>query len=73
VSAHREASSALQYFQSRPGEFDLVVTDLALRGMSGIDLAEALLRKRPDLPVIMTSGHSAWRIVNGPNGLGSAN
>jgi len=50
-----------------------VVTDLALRGMSGIDLSEGLLRKRPDLPVIMTSGHFSVEDTERANGLESAN
>ena len=37
-------------------DFDLVLTDLSLPGQSGLDLAKALLVRRPDLPVICTSG-----------------
>ena len=36
---------------------DLVVTDLRLPGMSGIDLVERLRAARPDLPVVVVSGH----------------
>jgi len=57
VTAHGEASSALQDFRTRPAEFHGVVTDLALRGMSGLDLAEALRNIRPEIPVLMTSGY----------------
>jgi PAS domain S-box-containing protein len=39
--------------------FDLVVTDYSMPGMSGIDLARAVRRLRPGLPVIMSSGFVA--------------
>jgi DNA-binding NarL/FixJ family response regulator len=47
----------LQDFRARAAEFDGVVTDLALRGMSGLDLAEGLCKIRPGIPVLMTSGY----------------
>ncbi len=37
--------------------FDLVLSDLGMPGMSGMDLAEALLQIRPELPIIITSGY----------------
>ena len=36
---------------------DLVVTDFNMPGESGLDLAQALARGRPQLPVIITSGY----------------
>jgi signal transduction histidine kinase/ActR/RegA family two-component response regulator len=48
---------ALAAFRSRSHDFDAVVTDLAMPGMSGFDLARELLHIRPDIPIIMTSGH----------------
>ena len=40
-----------------PRQFDLVVTDLNMPGMSRLDFARALARLRPDLPVVLASGH----------------
>jgi CheY-like chemotaxis protein len=57
VTGHGYASSAMQEFRARPNEFDAVVTDLALRGMSGLELATELLRLRPGIPIILTSGY----------------
>ena len=37
---------------------DLVVVDVMLPGMDGIELVEHLLRRQPDLPVLVISGHS---------------
>jgi PAS domain S-box-containing protein len=36
---------------------DLVVTDFNMPGESGLDLAQALIARRPGLPVIITSGY----------------
>jgi CheY-like chemotaxis protein len=45
-------------FCAQPNQFDLVITDLTMPGMTGVDLAKAMLAVRPDLPVILTSGFS---------------
>ncbi|AWN48017.1 hybrid sensor histidine kinase/response regulator [Methylobacterium terrae] len=38
--------------------FDLVVADLAMPGMSGLDLAEAVRERWPDLPFLLVTGHA---------------
>jgi PAS domain S-box-containing protein len=57
VSGYTDPSEALQAFRSHPQDFDVVVTDLSMPGMSGFDLARGLLEIRPELPIVMTSGH----------------
>ncbi len=47
---------ALKTFESNPNQFDAVVTDCAMPGISGIDLSRAFLRLRPELPIVVTSG-----------------
>ena len=37
---------------------DLVVTDHIMPGLSGTDLAQALAKERPDLPVLIVSGYA---------------
>jgi signal transduction histidine kinase len=37
---------------------DLLVTDHLMPGMTGVDLAKAIGRKRPDLPVLLISGYA---------------
>ncbi|MCP9463222.1 MAG: sigma-54 dependent transcriptional regulator [Nitrospira sp.] len=39
--------------------FDLVITDLRLRGEDGLDLTEELLRIHPGLPVIILTAHGS--------------
>ncbi|MGF3022569.1 response regulator [Methylobacterium aquaticum] len=38
--------------------FDLVVADLAMPGMSGLDLAEAVRERWPALPFLLVTGHA---------------
>jgi DNA-binding NtrC family response regulator len=37
------------------GDFDVVVTDLNMRGMSGIELCDRIVTNRPDVPVIVVT------------------
>jgi len=56
VVTQGDGQSALQLFQENPNEFDLVITDYAMPGISGGDLAKALLSIRPKLPIILLTG-----------------
>lgn len=40
-----------------PGAFDLVISDMNMPGMSGIDVAREVLQLRPELPVVITTGY----------------
>jgi signal transduction histidine kinase/HAMP domain-containing protein/ActR/RegA family two-component response regulator len=48
--------TALADFQARSEEYDLVVSDLAMPGMTGSHLAAALRRIRPRIPILITTG-----------------
>jgi CheY-like chemotaxis protein len=51
------AQEALTAFGREPHGFTLVLTDLTMPGgMSGLELAEAVLAIRPDIPVVIASG-----------------
>src|SRR5512139_1498215 len=45
---------ALQILES--ATFDLIITDLKMTGMTGIDLAKQVLQKVPGLPVVILTG-----------------
>jgi PAS domain S-box-containing protein len=48
---------ALAAFTQKPNDFDLVITDMTMPGMSGIDLADALLQVRDDIPIVLATGY----------------
>ncbi len=56
VSTHARPEVALAAFREGAADVDLVVTDWHMSGMSGEELAAAVLRLRPELPVVMVSG-----------------
>jgi CheY-like chemotaxis protein len=57
VTGMTRPAEAIDAVRADPRSFDLVLSDLGMPGMSGMDLAEALLQIRPDLPIIITSGY----------------
>jgi CheY-like chemotaxis protein len=52
------SSEAWEMFERRPDLFDLVVTDMTMPGLTGVDLARNVTALRPDIPVILCTGHS---------------
>jgi PAS domain S-box-containing protein len=50
--------SAWTSFDADPGAFDLVLTDQTMPGRTGLSLAAELKRRRPDIPVLLMTGHS---------------
>ena len=56
IVACASAEEALEEF--RKGAFDIVITDVSLPVMSGIDLARRILAMKPRLPIIIASGYS---------------
>ena len=57
VTGHTCPETALADFGARPFDFDVVVTDLSMPQMSGLELARAVRAARPGLPIVMTSGY----------------
>lgn len=58
VTAARNGVEALQIFQEDPNAFDLVLTDMTMPKMSGMELTRQCLSLRPELPVILCTGYS---------------
>jgi len=54
---------AVQLFDSRADETELLLTDVSLPGKTGIELARALLRKKPSLKVLFISGHVGAEVI----------
>lgn len=52
--------AALELFRSKPHFYHAVVTDMTMPRMTGVELSEKLLGVRPDIPIIICTGHSAF-------------
>jgi PAS domain S-box-containing protein len=70
VTSVHSAAEALKTFHQQPGGIDLVITDLTMPGMNGIDLASALHEARPELPIILASGFGGLRTAHFARGPG---
>lgn len=62
------AQEALALVEAQPDKFDIVFTDVVMPGISGIELAEALRSRFPQLPVVLTSGYSQVLAQEGTHG-----
>ena len=49
---------ALERFRLNSDHFDLVITDMTMPQMTGVNLSEKIMGIRPDIPVIICTGHS---------------
>jgi CheY-like chemotaxis protein len=47
---------ALETFRADPQAFDVVITDLTMPGMTGIQLARELIKIEPEIPIIICTG-----------------
>mgnify|MGYP006276538145 CR=1 FL=1 len=57
VEAKSSPIEALQLFMEDPARFDLVITDLTMPEMTGLQLAGELRKANPNIPVIMMTGY----------------
>jgi len=58
VTTRTSSVEALEAFRANPDKYDLVITDMTMPNMTGIDLAPRLLEIRPDIPIIICTGFS---------------
>ena len=56
VTRCEQSDLALTRFRAAPREFDLIVTDWAMPGMSGTELVSAMRETRRDIPMLLMSG-----------------
>ncbi len=57
------AEEALARIREHAGPLDLVITDVVLHGLSGPQLAVALARERPHVPVLFVSGYAEHHLT----------
>ncbi|NOY69524.1 MAG: transporter substrate-binding domain-containing protein [Deltaproteobacteria bacterium] len=58
VDATMSPTDALNLFRAAPDRYDIVISDMSMPEMTGVCLAEELIRIRPNIPVIICTGQS---------------
>jgi PAS domain S-box-containing protein len=58
VTARTSGIEALEVFSRKPDAFDLVLTDVTMPKMTGIELGMEILAIRPGIPIILCTGFS---------------
>ena len=56
VHGSTDSAETLAIFKNAPDDFDLIITDMAMPGMTGDQLAIEILKIRPDLPILLCTG-----------------
>jgi PAS domain S-box-containing protein len=63
--------AALEIWENSRDSVDLVVTDVAMPGMTGYQLADRILENKPDARIVIVSGHFPASGANSPPRSGS--
>jgi len=58
VTATTSSTEALDIFKKDPSRFDLVLTDMTMPEMNGIELSNRLVLLNPDIPIVLCTGLS---------------
>ena len=59
VTGAMSSDEAIELFRANPTDFDLIITDQTMPGMTGAEMAAELLKTREDIPIILCTGYSA--------------
>jgi CheY-like chemotaxis protein len=65
-----DPTEAIAAFRAAPGSFALVLTDLSMPAMSGIDFARHIFEIRADAPVAVLTGHAPPKEVEAAHAAG---
>ncbi len=57
-TAATSPAAGLELFEEDPEGFDLVITDMTMPVMTGVELAQQILARRADTPILLCSGFS---------------
>ena len=58
VTTFNQATEALEFLRADPAGIDVVVTDLTMPGLTGLEFVRGLREFRTDLPIILSSGYA---------------
>jgi len=64
------SQAALEAFRAKPDGFDAVLTDEAMRELTGTELAQEIRKIRPAIPIIMMTGYGGGNFMNHANDIG---
>ena len=53
LPAFNDSRKALEFFRARPEDFDLVLTDIDMPVLSGVMLADEIIKIRSDIPIVL--------------------
>ncbi len=70
VVGETSSEEALKRFQADPDRYDLVISDMAMPSMTGDRLAREIFKIRPNMPIILCTGHSDRFDENNAHALG---
>jgi two-component system, cell cycle sensor histidine kinase and response regulator CckA len=59
VTAVSDGADAMARLDDQPASIDVLVTDVVMPGMSGIDLAEQVIKRFPNAGIVLLSGYNA--------------
>ncbi len=65
VTVFASGVEALDLFVKDPNSFDLIYTDMTMPEMTGLEFISKCRAIRPDIPVIISSGHNS--VINSEN------
>ncbi|MDH3605126.1 MAG: response regulator, partial [Candidatus Tectomicrobia bacterium] len=65
VLSAADGDEAIQLAQSDDDPIDLLITDLVMPKMGGLELVDELVKQRPGIGVLFTSGYTEHRALNG--------
>jgi DNA-binding NtrC family response regulator len=57
-----DGREAMQLIEADSRRVDLLVSDIMMPGIGGLDLAKLARAKRPGLPIILMSGYGQWEL-----------
>ncbi|MDH5767259.1 MAG: response regulator, partial [Gammaproteobacteria bacterium] len=60
VTMKTDSQEALELFKNNPQQFDLVLTDQTMPGITGVELAQEIMKIKPETPVILCTGYSEY-------------
>jgi PAS domain S-box-containing protein len=58
VDSYTDSRKALDWFSTHAGDIDLIVTDMTMPHLTGVELAKKILESSPQMPIILCTGYS---------------